>query len=103
MTGVRGLRRPASYMASGGWPHGRVEGPRIVRYAQGFALRLEEAIGDRPLRDVARSAELSHSTLLAILRGDRWPDMVTIAKLEEALRSDLWPGPEIRKRQRHAR
>jgi transcriptional regulator with XRE-family HTH domain len=73
-----------------------------VRYAQGFALRLESSIGDRPVRDVARASELSHSTLLAILRGERWPDMVTIAKLEEALHTNLWPGPEIRKKQRRA-
>ncbi len=66
-------------------------------YAQLFARRLEQAVGDRPLREVARAAGLSHSTLLAVMRGHRWPDMVTIAKLEQALDVDLWPGRDLRR------
>lgn len=67
-------------------------------YAQLFARRLLRAVGDRSLREVARAAGLSHSTLLAVMKGDRWPDMVTIAKLEQALDTDLWPGQEVRRR-----
>ncbi len=76
---------------------GRVDGPRLVLYAQGFALAVEAAIGDRTLREVARQAEISHTTLSAVLHGQRWPDMITIAKLEETFERALWPGPQIRR------
>ncbi len=91
------LREPASYVASGDWKLGRVAGPRLVLYAQGFAVAVEAAIGGRTLREVARQAEISHTTLLAVLHGQRWPDMITIAKLEETFQRSLWPGPEIRR------
>ncbi len=90
------LRAPASYVARGDWKVGEVEGPRLVLYAQAFAAAVEAAMGERTLRDVARQADLSHTTLLAVLRGQRWPDMVTIAKLEEAFTRDLWPGRIVR-------
>ena len=91
-----GTRPPADYISSGSWPTGKLEGPRVVLYARGFAMRLGAAVGGRSLREVAREAGLSHSTLLAVMTGARWPDMVTIAKLEDSLQADLWPGPEIR-------
>ena len=91
-----GLRPPAEYLARGRWPSGAVAGPRVVLYAQAFAQAVIEAIGDRTVRDVARQAEMSHTTLLAVLHGERWPDMVTIAKLEESLQADLWPGARLR-------
>lgn len=91
-----GFLSPAGYVVRGSWPSGRVAGPRVVEYALAFAQALDQAIGDRPVREVARRAELSHSTLLAVLHGERWPDMITIAKLEECLQADLWPGPAVR-------
>lgn len=91
------LRAPASYISSGSWPTGAVAGPRVVLYARAFARAVQDAMADRPVREVARQAGLSHTTLLAVLHGERWPDMITIAKLEESLRADLWPGPELRR------
>ncbi len=90
------LRPPATYVSAGFWPDGPVAGPRVVLYARAFAQAVGRAIGDRTIRDVARGAEISHTTLLAVLHGERWPDMVTIAKLEESLQQDLWPGPLLR-------
>jgi lambda repressor-like predicted transcriptional regulator len=92
-----GLRAPSAYVVTGTWPNARLGGPYYVRYAQVFARRLILAVGERSLRGVAREAGLSHSTLLAVVHGDRWPDMVTIAKLEETLDADLWPGQELRR------
>ncbi len=92
----RELRPPAAYVEAGEWPAARLSGPRLVLYAQEFAFRLEAAINNRSVREVARLAGISHSTLLAVLGGERWPDMVTIAKLEEALEADLWPGVFLR-------
>jgi lambda repressor-like predicted transcriptional regulator len=69
----------------------------VVTYARLFALRVASLMDERSLRDVARLAGLSHSTLHAVLGGDRWPDMVTIAKLEDAFDAELWPGVEARR------
>ncbi len=91
------LRRPVEYIVSGDWPFASLSGPRLVSYAQLFARRLHHAVGDRSIREVARTANLSNSTLLAVMGGTRWPDMVTVAKLEEALDIDLWPGEEVRR------
>ncbi len=60
-------------------------------YAQRFAANLVGAVRGRSLRQVAREADISHSTLLAVMAGARWPDMITVAKLEESLDLDLWP------------
>lgn len=90
------LGPPNTYVEAGAWPDARLTGPRLVLYAQAFARRLQTAIDQRPVREVARLAEISHSTLLAVMGGARWPDMVTIAKLEEALDADLWPGVSLR-------
>ncbi len=94
----RGLRPPAEYLVSGVWPTGKLSGPVAAEYARRFCLRLDQAIGERPIREVARVADISHTTVLAVLAGARWPDMATVAKLEVALSTDLWPGPDPRSR-----
>ncbi len=94
----RGLRPPAEYLVSGVWPTGKLSGPVAAEYARRFCLRLDQAIGERPIREVARVADISHTTVLAVLAGARWPDMATVAKLEVALSTDLWPGPDVRSR-----
>lgn len=82
---------PRSFIVSGDWPDGEVEGPAPVLYAAEVARRLATAVDGRSLRDVAAEADLDHTTLWAVLRGDRWPDLVTLAKLETALGVRLWP------------
>lgn len=32
------------------------------------------------------------TTIAAILNGEVWPDLMTIARLEVGLAKDLWPG-----------
>jgi len=64
----------------------------IGEVARQFALNLRGAIGERSVRDAARSAGVNHVTIQLILKGQRWPDLETIAKLERGLGVDLWPG-----------
>jgi transcriptional regulator with XRE-family HTH domain len=59
-------------------------------------LNVESAAEGRSLRSVAEAAGIDHTTLLGLLRGRSWPDLVTIAKLEFGLGRDLWPGREPR-------
>ncbi len=82
---------PRSFITSGEWPDGVVEGPAPVLYAVEVSRRLTAAIDGRSLRDVAAEADLDHTTLWAVLRGERWPDLVTIAKLETSLGVRIWP------------
>jgi hypothetical protein len=78
------------------WPHGEIDKKKdhpSARYAQRFAAGLAEVIGSRSLRSVARQTGVSHGTVSALLRGDTWPDLVTVSKLEWHLGHVLWPGP----------
>ena len=54
-------------------------------------VNLHEAMGERSLRELGRAAGIHHTTIRAILMGERWADLVTIAKLEQALGVRLWP------------
>lgn len=61
--------------------------------AQNLARALAAAAeaADLSIRQLARDADLQHTTVLGLLSGTRWPDFVTVVKLEDALRVDLWP------------
>jgi DNA-binding phage protein len=87
--------RPSPATLAPGWPD--VPSPDATgEAARQFACRLREAIDgvDRgSVRQVARTAGLSHATLLAILNGTTWADLYTVAKLEVALGRSLWHGP----------
>lgn len=77
------------------WPFGEIEQGIPAKYAQRFSARLQEAIGTRSYRAIARESGVSHGTISALIRGDTWPDLITIAKLEWALGRVLWPGQDI--------
>jgi DNA-binding phage protein len=81
---------PISYVTAGEWPYGTIEDP-IAGYAQEVARRLAQAIGEKSFRSVARQAGVDHTTIMAVVRGERWPDLITLARLEVALNTRLWP------------
>ena len=89
--GVQGP--PAEHLAAGLWPDGtpRTDAPLAVAYAQEIATRLQEALEDRTISDVASQASLARSTIHDLLTGRTWPDIVTLAKLEYELGTRLWP------------
>lgn len=73
------------------WPHGDAAPRSLAWYAQEIAKNLEAAVAGKSLREVGRQAELDHTTISAVISGDRWADLVTLAKLEVALGGRLWP------------
>ena len=77
------------------WPFGEIDDGIPARYAQRFSARLQEAIGTRSYRAIARESGVSHGTISALVRGDTWPDLITISKLEWALGRVLWPGQDL--------
>ena len=90
---------PVTYVVQKGtFPQGpyRRGTPREVFLAAGLARRLKNKIGNESIRYVAKKARLSPQTLLNILQGETWPDLLTISRLEEALEAKLW-GNEHRK------
>ncbi len=56
-----------------------------------MAQRLRGQLSDRALAAVCRDAGLARSTVQDLLAGRTWPDLVTLAKLEDALDARLWP------------
>ncbi len=86
------LSSPADYLVSGTWPDGRLRKgtPNEALLAVGISRRLRAAVGERPLRDVAREVELSPQTVANLLHGRSWGDAVTVARLESVLKVQLW-------------
>ena len=90
MPSRRGLSgQPRDQLHAGQWPHGQADGPAWV--AQQVAVRLQDQLGERSVRQIARDADLQHTTVLGLLKGQRWPDFVTLVKLEDTLQATLWP------------
>ncbi|MDT0318561.1 helix-turn-helix domain-containing protein [Streptomyces millisiae] len=87
---------PASYLAHGRWPDGRLraDAPISAVYAQAFARRLREVIDERGLNPFAveRVTGVNRRTIERTLKGQVLPDFGAIARLEAALDVDLWPG-----------
>lgn len=83
--------RPLPHELTPEWPSVTSDNP-MGEVARQFANNLAVAIGDRPLRVVARELSMNHTVLRKILIGETWPDLYTIARLEHELGVDLWPG-----------
>ncbi|WP_182111679.1 helix-turn-helix transcriptional regulator [Actinotalea sp. JY-7876] len=90
-------RTPREWLADGEWPEGTFEpdSPTAVAYAVEIARRLERSLGTRSKAALAREANLERSTLYDVLAGRSWPDAVTIAQLEQALQTRLWPDHPV--------
>ncbi|PYY51960.1 helix-turn-helix domain-containing protein [Curtobacterium sp. MCBD17_023] len=76
------------------WPEVPADDP-LAEVARRFVVNLRNAIGVRSARSVAVAAGISHGTLNNILHGQVWPDLSTIARLEQALQTNLWPQQQF--------
>lgn len=72
-----------------------MDGPPEAHYAVEVARRLARAMEGQSLRSVARESGLDHTTVRALVEGQRWPDLITIARLETALNVRLWPDGKV--------
>ncbi|MDX3637067.1 MULTISPECIES: helix-turn-helix domain-containing protein [Streptomyces] len=86
---------PATYVASGSWPYARLveDAPVSAYYGQAFARNLAQAMATAEigLRALGDRAGVSHATISRLLRGMVLPDMGTLARLEAAMGTSLWP------------
>ena len=62
--------------------------------AQAFARNVDAAMAGRSGRSFERDSGMSHASVIRIVRGQVWPDAVTIARLEIATGRALWPRYE---------
>jgi DNA-binding phage protein len=85
--------RPADYAAEGVWPHCTLEddAPVWARYALHVSGALQERLRDVNVSELQRTTGIARSTIRRIIQGETWPDVVTLAHLEEALHIRLWP------------
>ena len=72
------------------WPT-RPSADPTVETARQFALNLTASMGEMSLRAAKAATGVDHTTIAAILKGQVWPDLHTIARLEHGLATDLWP------------
>lgn len=89
------MRALPAEVADSPWPERASDDP-FVEVARQFALNVRAAIGDESLRSAAQRCGLSHPTLVRVLNGLAWPDLLTIARLEAGLNAPLWPRWERR-------
>lgn len=57
--------------------------------ARRLALALDNAIGDRSIRSVAEETGVARIAIHAVLNGDAYPDIHTVAQLQSGLNVDL--------------
>lgn len=93
-----GERRPANHVTQGDWPDATLDGTPAATYAQHIARNLRNAMGDRSRKEIARLSGLSDVTVAAVLAGDNYPDLRTVARLETALGKRLLPDWPARTR-----
>ena len=86
------------------WPDGRLRlhAPPEARLLKGIASRLQEAVGDKSLRDIAKECGVAPQTVLNILAGTTWAHALSVARLERGLNVRLW-GEEHRKKPERTR
>lgn len=88
--------KPLQYVVEGIWPHAVLGDHHGAWVAQEVAARLRRVIDANgwSVAEVSRRAGVSRMTIVQVLDGLVWCDLLTIANLEKALEVDLWPGRE---------
>lgn len=97
---VRGDKAPQTY-TEGDWPYNAVPGPDApvgVSYALTLARTLDANARERGLshRAVSERAGLNLTAVGRIVRGEVYPDLATIARLEAFLGTVLLPTDRLR-------
>lgn len=73
-----------------GWPWEERTDP-VAETARRLVVNIRQRMGDSSIRATARAANIDHNVLRTVLAGESWPDLITIAKLEQSIGS-VWPG-----------
>ncbi|MFJ2217739.1 helix-turn-helix domain-containing protein [Streptomyces sp. NPDC101062] len=78
---------------AGNWPHAVMDGYRPAQVGQAVARALAEAMERRRLsaNGLAAASGVNRQVISNVLAGVTWPDLLTVASLEETLGEMLWP------------
>jgi hypothetical protein len=92
---VRGDKTPLNY-TEGTWPHEAVpttDAPVAVHFSLALARNLDSACVHRGQshRGLSLAAGLAPNTVGRIVRGEVYPDLATLARLEVASQQPLYP------------
>jgi DNA-binding phage protein len=85
---------PRSWVRGDGeWPAGPFveDAPPYALVTAAVVERYLSVVGERSLRSVARAAGIDPTSLGRTLSGETVPDVHTVAVLEVALDTELWP------------
>lgn len=85
---------PRTWVADGGeWPAGpfAADAPPYALVTAAIVERYQATVGIQSLRAVARAAGIDPTSLGRTLAGETVPDVHTLAVLESALDTELWP------------
>lgn len=90
-----GQHAPATYLRPGQqWPEGALDkgAPAEAVRTRRLAMRLQSALlkDGLSIRQAAAQCGVSHPTLVRLLNGSSYPDVATLARLEDGLRAVLW-------------
>ena len=95
MARSNGDKPPVAYVAGGIWPNAKMapEAPPSAHAAQHLARVLGAAIADTATgqRALAAASGVAHTTIGRILAGTVLCDIGSLARLEDALGTRLWP------------
>ena len=95
-----GLREPHRQLAPDEeWPYGRLadnasKEARLVQGIVGRINRYADQRGETPYA-ISRSANIGYETLYKLLRGETFPNLVTIASLERHFNRRLWGNEHL--------
>jgi DNA (cytosine-5)-methyltransferase 1 len=87
-------KQPSEHIAIGEWPDGVLDtvAPAEARYAQCMARALKSAAAKDSVRGIAHRAGLGDAVIRKIISGQTYPDLRTVARLEEAAGVALIPA-----------
>lgn len=67
------------------------DAPRHATVTAEIARRVRTALADTTQEALAAEAGIAPSTISKLTRGEHWPDVQTISRLETAIGAALWP------------
>ncbi|MGW0826710.1 helix-turn-helix domain-containing protein [Streptomyces sp. NPDC002845] len=91
--GTRRGKKPREYAEDGVWPYAVMDELLGARVAQAVSRALAEAMERQKIsaNALAQASDVNRQVIANVLAGVVWPDLLTVASLEGALRERLWP------------
>lgn len=92
------MPKPRDAVVNGAWPTGRIDQPVAAWYAARIAIAVLGALEEQELNlnEASRRCGIDRETLVRVIDGETYPDLVTVSALEVGLGARLWPDGPVR-------